>query len=236
MQGLSLIELLIGLVLSSALILTVSTLYLAVKQHYLVQESVLSMHVNSRLLHSLLLEYVAKAGFRQQFDQERAHIFPALTTYPECPFKAAQVLVPGAQPNSFCLRYQTATSAQLDCTGQPVEEVAVLLFEFRLNPQQPHLGSLYCKNLRAKVPAAAELLSGIADVHIQALSRTVEQEPQLVGLDVQWLMISEQPFEQASARALDDWSGALQSRLQQHFARHLYQESRAHFTIWQQGL
>lgn len=236
MQGLSLIELLISLVLSSALILTVSTLYLAVKKHYLLQESVLSTQVNSRLLHSLLLEYVAKAGFRQHFDQERSQVFPTLTTYAECSFKAAQVLVVDTQLNRFCVRYEAATNAQLDCTGQPIEGTAVLLFEFRLNPQQPYLGALYCKNLVAKVPVAVELLSGIADVRLQPLHRHSAQQEQLVGLDVQWLIISEQKFEQVSSKDLDGWRGGLQSRLQQHFAGHLYQEARAHFTTRQQGL
>ena len=220
-QGLTLVELLIGLLLSSLLVITMTGLYLAIKRTYLFQEALLSMQGNSRLLISVLTEHLDKAGYRTAYYQSYEQVFPQLS-YPECmPFASGDLLVPALTEQGFCIRYQPTQNNQLDCAGHQLTETAVLVFALRLASNASDSGALYCKNLAAANPQWVELVAGIADVELEYLKPA--DSSRYLGVNYRVLLISETAVGGVIDQSLTDWQGARKAQLAQEKTGYLFQ-------------
>ncbi|KXJ31408.1 hypothetical protein AX284_03480 [Pseudomonas sp. HUK17] len=125
-RGLSLIEMMISLMLSTFLILAVTQLYLGNKRHYLYQEGQVENGDNGRLALLLLDQQLAKAGFRANpvVKTTLTEAFPSLDGTNGCPaFAAGQTiqLTTDANQSGICFRYQgAAKGTDVDCLGNKI--------------------------------------------------------------------------------------------------------------------
>ena len=118
-RGLSMIELLVALALSSFLVLGVTQIYIDNKRNYLFQQGQIGNLENGRFTLMTLEEHVAKAGYRRRPDQDMVQAFPA-GTYSAgtatCTFTAGQA-ISKVDDTTICLRYQPRDANELDCAG-----------------------------------------------------------------------------------------------------------------------
>ena len=127
-RGLSIIELMVALTLSSFLILAVTQLYLNNKRHALFQEGQVSNEENGRTALLLLDQQLARAGFRAnptlQTTLETA--FAARPAANGCPaMSSGQAVALTDDKTGLCLRYQGETKGRdSDCLGNPIAEDA----------------------------------------------------------------------------------------------------------------
>lgn len=125
-RGLTMIEMMIALTLSSFLILGVSQLYINNKRHYLYQQGQVETGNNSRLALLLLDQQLAKAGFRANpvVQKSLTVAFPALDATSGCPaFSAGQTIKLTTDTNltGICFRYQGAVKGtDVDCLGNNI--------------------------------------------------------------------------------------------------------------------
>ena len=177
-QGLSMIELLVALALSSILILGISQIYLDNKRSYLFQQSQALNLDSARFADYMLSDLLGKAGY------QRSHLqtlddFPAESALGGlCDFKAGHAitkLTDGAQ--GLCLRYQPAVNNEVTCAGNALSlsEADRLAFKpldgeiayiaIRFNPDNTNLenGTISCIDKEGPT----ELISGVADFHIE---------------------------------------------------------------------
>ena len=182
-RGVSMVELLVALALSSFLMLGLTQVYLAGKRSDLFRQAQAAHLENSRFAIMLLNELLSKAGYRHSPAQSIDVAFPKNTTAlaAHCAeFSAGAVItklksVEGGQ-TGFCLRYQPAIDGELMCDGNR----AVLSSKAPLRPAQPNemiyvavkfipqssvleQGALYCITQRT----SAQLMEGIADMRIE---------------------------------------------------------------------
>ncbi|PXC03145.1 pilus assembly protein PilW, partial [Pseudomonas aeruginosa] len=92
-SGLSMIELLVALAISSFLILGITQIYLDNKRNYLFQQGQAGNQENGRFAMMFLDQQLAKVGFRRRADDPNEFAFPAQqkTAYCEA-FKAGSTL------------------------------------------------------------------------------------------------------------------------------------------------
>lgn len=178
-QGLSMIELLVALALSSILILGISQIYLDNKRSYLFQQSQALNLDSARFADYMLSDLLGKAGY------QRSHLqtlddFPAASALDGlCDFKAGHAitkLADGAQ--GLCLRYQPAVNNEVTCAGnalslseadrlafKPLGDGEIANIAIRFNPDNTNLenGTISCVDKNVE----AELISGVADFHIE---------------------------------------------------------------------
>lgn len=121
-QGLSIVELMVALALSSFLILGVTELYISNKRTYLFQQGQELNQENGRFALALLSQELAKAGYRRRPDVAVTRDFPAdsgTTTTGNalgCNFAAGAAVTGNA--TSLCIRYQARDVQETDCRGQ----------------------------------------------------------------------------------------------------------------------
>ncbi len=128
-SGLSMIELLVALAISSFLILGITQIYLDNKRNYLFQQGQAGNQENGRFAMMFLDQQLAKVGFRRRADDPNEFAFPAQqkTAYCEA-FKAGSTLVPAvvkAGQSGFCYRYQPAPGEAYDCEGNSITTLAI---------------------------------------------------------------------------------------------------------------
>src|SRR5690554_2672173 len=123
-RGLSMIELLVALAISSFLILGITQVYIDNKRNYVFQQSQAGNLENSRFAVLMLDELLSKAGYRRAPDQEMIDAFPAsnvLNAHCEA-FPGEGVITkikPAASSSQvgFCMRYQPAFDDEPICDG-----------------------------------------------------------------------------------------------------------------------
>ncbi len=94
-SGLSMIELLVALAISSFLILGITQIYLDNKRNYLFQQGQAGNQENGRFAMMFLDQQLAKVGFRRRADDPNEFAFKALAKSAFCEeFKAGATLVP----------------------------------------------------------------------------------------------------------------------------------------------
>lgn len=190
-RGLSMVELLVALAISSFLILGITQVYIDNKRNYVFQQSQANNQENTRFAEYILNTWLNKAGYRRAPDQAIEDAFPSIAATVDCEafIEGAAITNFKAASNSsevgFCMRYQPASSLELDCQGNTVytigadstklakpfikpdsSEVVVLAVKFTPDPDLEK-GSLQCKNLSGTSPAFVELMNGVADVNFQ---------------------------------------------------------------------
>ncbi len=183
-RGLSLIELLIALAISSLLILGITQVYIDNKRNYVFQQNQAGNLENGRFAGLMLNEYLGKAGYRRDPVILVEEAFPSRNAGGDCQAFGAGHSITGLDPDEgrgFCIRYQPKTSGELDCQGAasasfndevafsspPTSSLIVLAFKYEPSTDNELAkGRLLCKSLNVSSPQYGELLRGIADMRL----------------------------------------------------------------------
>lgn len=122
-SGISMIELLVALLISSFLILGVTQVYLDNRGNTLFQQNQGSNIENARFSVLILEQELAKAGYRRRPDDSMELAFPAENHSGCGEMKAGQV-AKYLSDTEFCIRYQPAFSGATDCRGDAIANIA----------------------------------------------------------------------------------------------------------------
>lgn len=182
--GLSMIELLIALAISSFLILGITQIFIDNKRNYVFQQTQASNLDNGRFAALMLDEYLGKAGYRRSPSQLLDIAFPKRAEDSDCLEFTAGSAITGLKTNlkiktGLCIRYQPMTNDEHDCQGlqnsaadtKPFEtpftatEDRMIVLAIRYEPDQDNKlqdGSLRCKSLNSATPQYVELVKGVA--------------------------------------------------------------------------
>lgn len=169
-RGLSLIELMIALVISSFLILGVTQLYISNKQNYLFQQGQAANQENGRYSLLMLEQQLSKAGFRRRPFVDVKAEFPA-KDYTFCKFDAGETInAPDSQ--TLCLRYKPRDTAELDCLGFGAADTANLRIPYTNTANEFVERYTLTKNATEDLPGltcqttqgTGTLIDGVADV------------------------------------------------------------------------
>lgn len=182
-RGLSTIELLVALAISSFLILGITQVYLDSKRNYLYQQNQANNQESGRFATLLINEYLSRAGYRRAPEQLMETAFPARAADTDCmAFLAGSAVTAARSDIGVCLRYQPMRSGELDCQGSasaaftdtqaftaaPLASTITMVLKYVPGTgTNLHQGQLQCKSLSAPAPAYVELLSGIADLRME---------------------------------------------------------------------
>jgi len=181
-HGLSMIELLVALAISSFLILGITQIYIDNKRNYSFQQSQMTNQGNARFAELTLNDYLNKAGYRRNPMAIPEYAFPQ-TTYDECGnFEKGSAITVSENKKGICIRYQPVSTNDLDCQGDsPLSSnmdafqssnsnqliVLALWYEPAEGNEDLATGALKCKSLNASKPTETELVEGIADIRLE---------------------------------------------------------------------
>ncbi|MBE7929129.1 PilW family protein [Pseudomonas saudiphocaensis] len=168
-RGLSLVELMVAMALSSFLILGVTQIYLDNKRNYLYQQGQGENLENGRFALMLIGERLAKAGYRRNPALTMDVAFPSRTV-DGCTFAAGQTVV-RVDDSTLCLRYQPRDENETNCLGDTYSGSSDLSKPYDSDTTLPHFntddimvekialadGALKCNS--------QELVSNIAGLH-----------------------------------------------------------------------
>lgn len=181
-RGLSMIELLVALAISSFLILGITQVYIDNKRNYVFQQSQAGNLENSRFAVLMLDDLLSKAGYRRAPDQEMLDAFPSSAVLSDhCaafPAEAALTKIkPTGDQTGFCMRYQPAVANELTCDGiaAPLSkkvfgypsqaETIYVAVKFTPHTADLNKGTLSCISNKGAV--LVELIDGIADMKVE---------------------------------------------------------------------
>ncbi|UVE18496.1 PilW family protein [Pseudomonas sp. LS44] len=120
--GLSLIELMVAMAISSFLIIGVTQIYIDNKKSYSFQQNLAENQEGSRFASLFLQQELGRAGYRRRPDESIEGAFPAATVS-GCTFSAGET-VKRDSANSICIRYQPKDATDRDCLGNTVTTAA----------------------------------------------------------------------------------------------------------------
>lgn len=172
-RGLSVVELLIALAISSFLILGITQIYIDNKRSYGFQQSQGELQENQRFLAMILDGYLNRAGFQRSPIQMPEEAFKQAAASGECgAFGKGDGVAPTTDGNGLCIRYYPVSTDELDCTGATVptfddskaysETGDPVLMVLRYIPSNDLNGVLQCK----VGTRTAELVTGVADLRL----------------------------------------------------------------------
>lgn len=116
-HGLSMVELLVALALSSLLILGVTQIYIDNRSSHMFHQGQSENIENGRYALLILERQLAKTGYRRSPDDSFEFAFPAATdSATGCQFKEGET-INRVNSTTLCLRYQPRDDKELDCTG-----------------------------------------------------------------------------------------------------------------------
>ncbi|CAH0282390.1 hypothetical protein SRABI70_03801 [Pseudomonas sp. Bi70] len=182
--GLSMVELLIALAISSFLILGITQVYIDNQRHYIFQQSQSGNLDSGRFAALLLDQYISKAGYRRTPSSLQEMAFPERTASGGCMAFTAGAPITNlsvSEGMGFCIRYQPQVSGELDCQGvasntsftqafpSTLTESDLIVLAFKYEPgasTELQNGRLLCKSLNAATPQFTEQLTGIADMRM----------------------------------------------------------------------
>ncbi len=166
-RGLSLVELMVAMAISSFLILGVTQIYIDNKRNYLFQQGQSENQENGRYALMMLDQYLKKTGYRRRPDISMEETFPAGTAS-GCTFTAGETITRLSE-SAICIRYQPRDAEELDCLGNGLQNATktAIALPYTTSPetfvQQIALnadGALTCR----RDNASATLLEGVAAV------------------------------------------------------------------------
>lgn len=161
-NGLSLVELLIALAISSFLILGTAQLFIDSKRNYAFNQGQSGSMENGRFVLMVLEQQLSKTGYRAKPWEARENAFPALASTNSCPaFAAGETFLLSADKQSICFRYQgSGDVSDRDCLGNTVAAGGDVLTRISyVASKTPGEGSLTCS---AQGKPAQTLISGLA--------------------------------------------------------------------------
>lgn len=115
-DGLSLVELMVALLLSTLLILGITQLFIDNKRNYAFQQGQSDNIENSRFALLILEEELYRTGYRSRPDDTYENAFRA-DTFGNCAFEAAEVINFDAENQLLCIRYQPNLPDITACDG-----------------------------------------------------------------------------------------------------------------------
>jgi type IV pilus assembly protein PilW len=151
-RGLSMIELLIALAISSLLILDITQIYVDNKGNYLFQQGQSDNVENARYTLLILEEELQRVGYRNRPDDSFENTFRAATAG-TCTFAAGEVINFHAASQRLCIRYQPNVPGVASCDGTELDAAD----EPYTNPAEPAI-------VRLQVVDGALLCNGVAIV------------------------------------------------------------------------
>lgn len=184
-RGLSMVELLVALAISSFLILGITQVYIDNKRNYVFQQSQAGNLEGSRFAVLMLDDLLSKAGYRRTPDQDMLDAFPSNSTVlsAHCAAFPAEAVITKIKPTAssaqvgFCMRYQPAIDGELTCDGATVTlnkkvfaypsqaETVYVAVKFTPHASDLNKGTLSC--VSNKGSGLVELLDGIADMNFE---------------------------------------------------------------------
>lgn len=177
-QGLSMIELLVALALSSFLILGITQIYLDNKRSYMFQQSQAMNLDSARFTDHVLTDLLGKAGYQRSNIQNLGD-FPASTALSShCEAFIAGQAITQLKNNQqgLCLRYQPAVDGELSCASNSQSLVNKNAFTPPANNEIIHIALKFVPdntNLENGViqcidkDGEADLINGVADLRIE---------------------------------------------------------------------
>lgn len=160
-SGISLIELMIALLISSFLIIGVTSMFINNKQAYVFQQGQAGNQESARFALLLLNQELAKAGYRALAQDDYFIAFPAVSAANGCPaFSAGQVMQRSTSGNGVCFRYQSYAVTARDCLGQAIAANAIVTTRLEYDATS---GTLQC----AAQGATGQLVTGLANLQFQ---------------------------------------------------------------------
>ena len=121
-SGISIIELMVAMLISSFLVLGVTQVYIDNKQNSLFQQNQGDNIENARFSILILEQELGKAGYRRMPDQPLETVFPT-ANHPSCGSLSAGQVVKRINDTSFCIRYQPAFSGAKSCAGDNIADI-----------------------------------------------------------------------------------------------------------------
>ncbi|XLX41375.1 PilW family protein [Ectopseudomonas mendocina] len=121
-HGLSIIEMMVALLISSFLILGITQVYLDNRENTLFQQSQGQNIESARFSILLLEETLTKTGYRRRPDETMEAAFPS-ANLPNCGAMAAGEVVKRINATSFCIRYQPAFPGARTCSGDLIANI-----------------------------------------------------------------------------------------------------------------
>lgn len=121
-NGISIIEMMVALVISSILTIGITQVYVKNRENVLFQQSQAQNIENARFSILLLEQTLAKAGYRRTPDQTMETAFPEETINGCGVMKAGQV-AKQLSDTAFCIRYQPAFPEARDCAGNNINAI-----------------------------------------------------------------------------------------------------------------
>ncbi|MCY1278723.1 hypothetical protein D9M68_600580 [compost metagenome] len=173
-RGLSLIELMVALTVSSFLVIGIVQIFIDNKNSFLFHQAQTENQENSRYTFLILDQELSKAGYRRQPDRNFATVFPTVGTSggapAGCSFSQGQS-VALASTGGICIRYEPRDREERNCAGakpaatevpaQPYTSTTLMVMEkFHLDTN----GDLLC-TVGSADPQV--VLSGIADLQFE---------------------------------------------------------------------
>ncbi|MBH4183573.1 prepilin-type N-terminal cleavage/methylation domain-containing protein [Pseudomonas aeruginosa] len=176
-KGLSMVELLVALAISSFLILGISQIYIDNKRNYLFQQGQAGNQENSRFVLMLLQQQLDKTAYRRLHDDNMENAFKSATFNGCRAFVAGETIAAAtalkAGEYGVCLRYQPAYKGEHDCLGNEITGVPEKPFTntppvvVRL-VYLPSAGTLSCSRPDIAQSKSGELVSGLTDFRLEA--------------------------------------------------------------------
>lgn len=169
--GLSLIELMVALLISSFLIIGVTQIYIDNKRSYAFQQNQSENQEGARFALLFLQQELGRAGYRRRPDQPLDDAFTADDTL-NCGFGNGQT-VRLIDQRTLCIRYQPRDANDKDCLGSGVPEIVAASYASPYTSAKSTFvekislrtdGQLVCANQGKK---SEVLISGLADLRFE---------------------------------------------------------------------
>lgn len=217
-RGISMIELLITLAISSVLILGVTQIYVDNRSNYLFQQGQAENTENGRYALLVLERQLAKTGYRRSPDDSFEFAFPA-ASQSGCGFAAGQTIVWDNANNALCLRYQPRDNDDLSCDYKKPSDQAPSLTGLD-EPYKPYShsiveritladGALTCNGAALVTGVSAMRFDfGVGPVGVRSVTEyTTSPDKPIRNLRYSLLMASERGNRQGmSSAAFKEWN------------------------------
>lgn len=177
--GLSLVELMVALAISSFLILGITQIYIDNKRSYAFQQNQAENQEGGRYTLLLLQQELAKAGYRRRPDIPLDDAFPGSTAL-GCNFAKGQTAKQfETSQNAICIRYQPHNDLARDCLGNLPVNAALIEGKPYIESGETIVERLFlsgdtlmCQTAHVTTTTTTtagpgELVSGIADLRFE---------------------------------------------------------------------
>ena len=248
--GLSIVELMIALAVSSFIILGITQVYLDNKKSYNFHQAQAKNQNNGRFSLLVLEEFLGKAGYRRSVHQFVEDAFPDVPSTEDCGTFQEGHTITGLKQTSaegFCLRYQPAFSDEVDCQGlmlepddeqpfAPVTQANTVTLAFKYNPNNQ---ALECRNVKQNA-GFKPLVEGVADLKFDfavgnndVLNKTVSKvvsaqstlsnNDMILGVNYSLLLASQGHQRHGNSKTLDEWTGPRVDEIKKNDRQQVYQ-------------